>query len=77
MSKVPPLPAKKIIRALEKARFRIVRQQGSHVRLVHIDDPHRYATVAVHGGDVPRKNVASILRQAKISAEEFFALLRE
>jgi predicted RNA binding protein YcfA (HicA-like mRNA interferase family) len=75
MSKLSSLPAKEIISALQKAGFLIVRQKGSHVRLVHARDPNRYATVAIHGGDVPRKNVASILRQARISTEEFLALL--
>ncbi len=77
MSKLSSLPAKEIMRALQKAEFRIARQKGSHVRLVHVRDSNRYATVAVHSGDVPRKNVASILRQARISVEEFLALLRE
>lgn len=58
MSKIPPLPAKEIIHALEKAGFRIIRQRGSHTRLIHTHDPNRYATIAIHGGDVPRKNVA-------------------
>lgn len=75
MSKLPSLPAHDIIRALKKAGFKIVRQRGSHVRLVHAYDRSRYATVAVHGGDVPRMNLVSILRQAKISTEEFLELL--
>ena len=77
MSKLPTLLARDIIRVLEKAGFVIVRQRGSHVRLVHRNDPTRYATVATHGSDVPRKDVASILRQSKISTEEFLRLLRQ
>ena len=77
MSKLPALPAHDIIRVLEKAGFVVVRQRGSHIRLVHRDDPTRYATVAMHGSDVPRKDVASILRQSKISTEEFLRLLRQ
>lgn len=77
MSKLPALPAKDIMRALEKEGFVIIRQRGSHVRLVNPDDPTRYATVAMHGGDVPRKDLASILRQSKLSVEEFLKLLRK
>jgi len=77
MSKLPALLARDIIRVLEKAGFVIVRQRGSHVRLVHRDDRTRYATVAMHGSDVPRKDVASILRQSKISKEEFLKLLQK
>lgn len=77
MSKLPALPAKDIMRALGKAGFVVIRQRGSHVRLIHPDGPTRYATVAMHGGDVPRKDLASILRQAKLSVEEFLKLLRQ
>ena len=77
MSKLPALLARDIIRALEKAGFVIVRQRGSHIRLVHRDDPIRFATVAMHGSDVPRKDVASILRQSKLPTEESLRFLRQ
>ena len=75
MNKLPALPAKEIIRALQKADFVLVRQRGSHARFVHRNDPDRYATVALHGGDVPRRDLASILRQAKLPLKEFLKLL--
>lgn len=76
MSKLPALPAKEIIRALHKAGFLLVRQRGSHARYVHHSDSNRYATVALHGGDVPRKDLTSILRQAKLPLDEFLKLLK-
>jgi len=33
MSKVPSLPYTEIVRALERAGWRVVRQKGSHIRL--------------------------------------------
>lgn len=75
MSIIPILSAAKIIQALSKAGFAVVRQKGSHVFLRHMTDVTRFATVPRHSRDVSRKNLASILRQAKISVEEFLQLL--
>lgn len=71
------LGAVSIIRALLKTGFTIVRQKGSHVFLRHMLDPRRFATVPRHSRDVSRKDLASILRQAKISVEEFLLLLKK
>ena len=75
MSILPMMRAVVIIRALAKAGFAILRQKGSHVFLRHIKDPTRFATVPRHSRDVSRKDLASILRQAKISVVEFLRLL--
>ena len=64
-----------IIRALTKTGFVVLRQKGSHVFLRHIKDSTRFATVPRHSRDVSRKDLASILRQAKISVEEFLRIL--
>jgi len=69
------LGATAIIRVLLKAGF-IVRQRGSHVFLRHALDQRRFATVPRHTRDVSRKDLASILRQAKLSVEDFLNLLR-
>ena len=75
MSILPALGAAVIIRALVKAGFTIVRQKGSHVFLRHVLDHSRFATVPRHSRDVSRKDIASILRQSKISVEEFLRML--
>ncbi len=75
MSILPMLGARVIIRALLRAGFTVVRQKGSHVFLRHAHDPRRFATVPKHSRDVSRKDLASILRQAKLSVEEFLHLL--
>jgi predicted RNA binding protein YcfA (HicA-like mRNA interferase family) len=48
MSRLPALKSQEVIRALEDAGFRIVRQRGSHVRMKHPDG--RVVTVPVHIG---------------------------
>ncbi|MEK7614637.1 MAG: type II toxin-antitoxin system HicA family toxin [Patescibacteria group bacterium] len=71
------LGAVSIIRVLLKAGFRIVRQKGSHVFLRHSTDPTRFATVPRHSKDVARRDLTSILRQSKLSIEEFLKFLRQ
>ncbi|OGG53576.1 hypothetical protein A3C20_00910 [Candidatus Kaiserbacteria bacterium RIFCSPHIGHO2_02_FULL_55_25] len=77
MSILPMLGAAAVIRVLIKAGFIIARQKGSHIFLRHALDPRRFATVPKHSRDVSRKDLASILRQSKLSVEEFLRLLRK
>ncbi len=75
MSILPMLNYSTIVRVLLKAGFFIVRQKGSHVFLRHFKDHNRFATVPRHTRDISRKDLASILRQSKISVQEFLRLL--
>jgi len=74
--RLPALKALEVIRALEKAGFAVVRNAGSHHRLVHQSDPTRATTVPVHKGrDLPRPFLLAILKQARLTPDEFRALL--
>jgi predicted RNA binding protein YcfA (HicA-like mRNA interferase family) len=64
-----------MIAALRQAGFVVRRVRGSHHFLEHQDDPSRWATVAMHPGDLPPRDVRDILKQAKLSREEFLKLL--
>jgi predicted RNA binding protein YcfA (HicA-like mRNA interferase family) len=66
------LPVRKVIRALETAGFAYVRTKGSHE--VYRDDQGRVVIVPQHR-TVKRGTLASILRQAGLTAEEFLKLL--
>jgi len=77
MSILPSLPARIVLRALFKAGFVVLRKKGSHTRLIHKSDPSRYATVAEHGKNIPRSDIASILRQTKIPVKEFIKLIKD
>jgi len=74
---MPPLPvikATQLIRALEKAGFRSIRQRGSHLRLKHEDG--RVVTVPVHASeDIGRGLLRKILRDAELTVEELMSLL--
>jgi len=75
MSRLPQLTARQMLAALQRAGFITKRIKGSHHYLVHNSDPTRRTTVAVHSGDLPPRDVQDILKQAKISRDEFLKLL--
>ncbi len=71
------MTAREVIRALERLGFEMRRQSGSHVRLVHRERPEAGVTVSVHAGhDLSDMNIASILRQAGVTRQEFEQALR-
>ncbi len=75
MSKVPSLPYYRIIRALQRDGWTVVRQRGSHIRLQkRINDETLKIIVPAHN-PVKRSTLAHILKQARLSVEEFLKLL--
>ncbi|HLC49646.1 MAG TPA: type II toxin-antitoxin system HicA family toxin [Candidatus Andersenbacteria bacterium] len=72
---LPVVTAKKCLKALKKAGFVIDHQTGSHARLIHATHKELRVTVPIHNRDLPRGTLKSILRQAKLSNEEFIDLL--
>ncbi len=74
MTRLSPLKAREVIKGLRALRFERVRQKGGHA-IFHHDDCRR-APVPIH----PAKTVspyllADILKQLKISEEEFLHAL--
>ena len=75
MSKVPSLPYAKIIRALQRDGWTVVRQRGSHIRLQkRAEDEVLKLTVPAHR-PVKRSTLSHILKQARLDVEEFLGLL--
>lgn len=71
-----PLPAKKIVKILNKIGFETVRQRGSHLILKHPDG--RITVVPVHPGEqIGRGLLSKIIKDAKLTREEFLKLLEE
>ena len=64
-----PYRAREILARLQRAGFVIKRQSGSHVVLRHPDGRQTY--VAMHTKDVPSGTFRSILKQAKLTEDEF------
>jgi len=71
---MPMLKAKDIIRVLKTLGFFEVRTKGSHIFFKHPDG--RATLVPKHGGeDIGRGLLRQILREIKITSEEFSKLL--
>ena len=74
MPKLPVVTASEVIKVLEKIGFHTVRQKGSHIRMKHEDS--RIVTIPVHKGKTIGKGLLrKILRDAKLTIEEFIRLL--
>ncbi len=74
MSKIPALSGKKIIQALKKADFSVIRIKGSHHFLAHPDG--RKTVVPVHSNETIGKGLfAQILRNCDLTIDEFLDLL--
>lgn len=72
MVKIPVLRPIETLKKLGKAGFVVTRQTGSHARLIHPDG--RATTVALHNRDLPKGTLRAILRQCKMTVEEFLKI---
>lgn len=71
---IKPQPARKVIKALSKLGFKIVRKHGSHAVLKHPDG--RLTVVPVHAGeDIGTGLLIKIIKDTGLSREEFMKLL--
>lgn len=75
MPKLPVLSSSEIIRALERLGFRLVRQRGSHIILKKTSFEGAVGCVVPAHRVVAVGTLRSILRQAKVSPDEFMNLL--
>lgn len=74
--KLKPVKAEKVIKALTKLGFEIVRRRGSHVILKHPDG--RVTVVPVHQGEeLGRGILREIINDVGIDRDEFLELLRK
>jgi len=75
MSKLPALPYFKIIKALQRDGWIVVRQKGSHIRLQkRIINETLKITVPAHK-PVKSSTLSHILKQARLEIEDFQSLL--
>jgi predicted RNA binding protein YcfA (HicA-like mRNA interferase family) len=75
MTKVPSLPFDKVIKAMQRTGWVVVRQRGSHIRLQkHTTEETLKIIVPAHR-PIKRSTLSHILKQAKISVEEFVAMM--
>ena len=75
MSKVPSLNYDRVVKALERNGFDVIRQKGSHIRMEkRLENEIIKITVPTHK-PIKRSTLSHILKQAKIKAEDFMLLL--
>lgn len=75
MNRLPQVTAREMMSALQRGGFVVARVKGSHHFFIHQDDPTRWATVPMHRGDLRGDTVRDILKQARLSRQEFLRLL--
>ncbi len=74
--RLKPLPHRMVIDVLEKIGFNVVRQKGAHAFMRHPDG--RTTVVPIHPGeDIGRGLLRKIIRDAKLSREQFVALVEK
>jgi predicted RNA binding protein YcfA (HicA-like mRNA interferase family) len=75
MTKVPSLPYDKVIKALKRAGWVVVRQKGSHIRLQKHTPSETLKIIVPAHHPIKRSTLNHIIKQARISVEEFIELL--
>ncbi len=74
MSIIPILSSRQLLSALLKAGLKIIRQNGSHIRLYN-PVTKRKTTLSMHAGDLSRKMITGIIKQIGLSIKEFLDIL--
>ncbi len=75
MTKVPSLNYDKVVNALRRAGWVVVRQRGSHIRLQkHTQEKTLKLTIPAHR-PIKRSTLSHIIKQANLAVEDFISLL--
>ena len=75
MTKVSSLEYKKVVKALQRDGWVVVRQKGSHLRLQkHMHDEIFKLTIPAHR-PIKRSTLSHILKQARLSVDKFLELV--
>ncbi|MFZ0889060.1 MAG: type II toxin-antitoxin system HicA family toxin [Candidatus Binataceae bacterium] len=75
MTKVPSLNYDKVVRALQRAGWIVVRQRGSHLRLQRRVAEETLKLIIPAHRPIKRSTLAHILKQAGLTVEELQKLL--
>jgi len=77
MPKLPHLSGREIIRALERLGYVQVRQRGSHVVMKKSTSEGSFGCVVPMHNEVAIGTLHSILKQARVSPEEFLKVAKK
>ena len=74
MTRLKPLPSRKVVKILEKLGFKRIRQKGSHLFLRHPDG--RTTLVPIHENDELGPGLLKeIIKDCKLTRKEFLSFL--
>lgn len=73
MTRLPSISGRDCMRALEKAGFYVRRQESSHI-IMRRDNPYAQVVVPDHK-TLDRGTLRAIIRQVRMTVDEFIALL--
>ena len=74
MSRLPVLSATKVIKALKRLGFNIVRQSGSHIHLWH--DERRVLVTVPNHPELAKGTLNAIIKQSGIDRKTFLSQIR-
>jgi len=77
MARLPRLSGHEIIKILSKAGFHKTRQKGSHVMLVKETKQGKVGCVVPLHDEIESGTLLAILKQAKISKDEFLEKIKK
>jgi len=76
MTKVPSLGYEKVVRALQRDGWVVVRQKGSHIRMQkNLPAETLKLTIPAHR-PVKRSTLSHVLKQARLAVEDFIELVQ-
>lgn len=79
MAKLPRLSGNEVIKTLSKAGFSPIRQKGSHVfmlkQIIEEGQENKIALVVPMHKEIDKGTLLAIIRQSKLTKEEFMKLL--
>lgn len=76
MPKLPQVSSREILKVLYKLNFRIVSQEGSHIKLMRFVSGCKQTVIVPNHRNVKKGTLKSILRHIHLSVEDFIKLLR-
>lgn len=75
MTKVPSLNYDQVVRALRRDGWVVVRQRGSHIRLQKHTPDETLKLIVPAQRPIKRSTLSHILKQARLTVDEFQQLL--
>ncbi len=75
MSRLPDVSGTELVKALQKAGFRVLRQKGSHISLEKTDAAGHWRTVVPMHREIARGTLHDILKQSGLTRDDLSGLL--